>query len=86
MLQYTRFKRWAKDKPSSLLGPFISYEKDKFSDFYPRVHIFIVTFEWAQEATVLQYTRLERRARDKHSSLLGPIVSYEEDKVFVNFI
>jgi hypothetical protein len=35
---------------------------------------------------VLQYTRLERQAKGKHSSLLGPIISYEEDKVFVNFI
>jgi hypothetical protein len=32
---------------------------------------------------MLQYTRLERLARVKHSSLLGPFVSYEENKVLV---
>jgi hypothetical protein len=27
------------------------------------------------------YSRLERPDRNKHSSLMGPIVSYEEEKV-----
>ncbi len=27
------------------------------------------------------YTRLEKFARDKHSSLVGPFVSYKENKV-----
>jgi hypothetical protein len=31
---------------------------------------------------VLHYTRLERLAADKHSSLLSPFVSYKENKVF----
>ncbi len=31
---------------------------------------------------VLHYTRLKSLARDKHSSLLGPFVSYEENKEF----
>jgi hypothetical protein len=31
----------------------------------------------AQEARVLRYTGLKRLARDKHSSLPGPFVSYE---------
>jgi hypothetical protein len=30
---------------------------------------------------VLHNSNLERVARDKHSSLLGPFVSYEENKV-----
>jgi hypothetical protein len=34
----------------------------------------------AQYVRVLHYTRLERLVRDKHSSLLGSFVSYEEDK------
>ncbi len=29
----------------------------------------------------LHYTRLERLASDKHSSLLGPLVSYKENEV-----
>ncbi len=33
------------------------------------------------EARVLQNTPLESRAREKHSSLLGPSVSYEENEV-----
>jgi hypothetical protein len=35
----------------------------------------------AQYAGVLHYTILERLARDKHSSLLGPFVSMEENEV-----
>jgi hypothetical protein len=30
---------------------------------------------------MLHYTRLERLASDKYSSLLGPFVRYEENKV-----
>ncbi len=48
---------------------------------YSQHFIFFVTCEWVQQARVLQYTRLERLARDKHSSLLGPFVSYEENGV-----
>jgi hypothetical protein len=29
----------------------------------------------------LQWTKLERLGRDKHASLFGPFVSYEEKKV-----
>jgi hypothetical protein len=39
-------------------------------------------YEWAQQARVLCYNRLERFASNKHSSLLDPFVSYEENKVF----
>ena len=44
--------------------------------------IFFVTFEWALYVTVLLRTRLERLARDKHSSLLDPFVSYVEKRIF----
>jgi hypothetical protein len=67
------------------MPPFAKNYRKMYCEFHPRVHIFLVTFEWAQEARMLQYTRFKRWAKDKHSSLLGPIVSYEEDKVFVNF-
>jgi hypothetical protein len=33
------------------------------------------------DTRVLLYTILDRRTRDKHSSLLGPLVSYKEDEV-----
>jgi hypothetical protein len=36
-------------------------------------------YEWAQSARVLHYSRLERLAREKHLSLLGPFVSYKEN-------
>jgi hypothetical protein len=36
-----------------------------------------------KKATALCYTRLERLARNKHSSLMGPFESYEENAVFV---
>jgi hypothetical protein len=67
------------------MPPFARNDRKMYCEFHPRVHIFLVTFEWAQEARMLQYTRLERRAKGKHSSLSGPIINYEEDKVFVNF-
>ncbi len=40
-----------------------------------------VTYEWAQQARKLHYTRLERVARDRYSRFLGPFVSYEEKNV-----
>jgi hypothetical protein len=49
---------------------------------YSQHFIFYVSHSWAQEARVLRYTGLKRYARDKHSSLLGPIVFYVENEVF----
>jgi hypothetical protein len=37
--------------------------------------LFSLTYEWAKEGSVLPYTRLECLAKDKHSNLLGPLVS-----------
>jgi hypothetical protein len=42
--------------------------------------IFFVAYEWAQYARKLQNTRLEGLAGDKHSRLLGPFESYEENE------
>jgi hypothetical protein len=47
--------------------------------------IFFVSYEWAQEESVLYYTKLERVARDKHSSLLGQFVSCEEKSAQILF-
>ncbi len=41
---------------------------------------FFAAYKLAKYGNVLQYTRLGRLARDKHFSLLGPFVSYEEIK------
>jgi hypothetical protein len=43
--------------------------------------IFFVTYVCAQEARVLHYTRLERPANDKRSSLLGLFISNEDKEV-----
>jgi hypothetical protein len=48
---------------------------------YLQHFIFIVTSKLAQKARMLHYTWLERFALDKHYSLLGPFISYEENKV-----
>jgi hypothetical protein len=45
------------------------------------IHLFFVTYEWAQQARVLHFTRLERLVRDKYSISLGPFLSYEENEV-----
>jgi len=46
---------------------------------YSQNFIFFATYEWAQWASVLHYTRLIMLAGDKYSSLLGPIICYEEN-------
>ena len=40
-----------------------------------------VTYQWAQYFRELHYTMLERSAREKRSSFLGPFVSLEENEV-----
>jgi hypothetical protein len=40
---------------------------------------FFVTYEWAQKAIVLYYTKLEKLASDKHSSLLGQFICFKEN-------
>ncbi len=43
--------------------------------------IFLITYECAQSVRVLHYyTKMERLARVKHSSLSDPFVSYKENK------
>jgi hypothetical protein len=39
--------------------------------------IFLLNYEWAQEAVMLHCTMLKRLSNDKHSSLLDPLVSFE---------
>jgi hypothetical protein len=55
-------------------------------ELYSQHFIFVITYELAQYGTVLIYTSRERLARDKHSSLLDPFVSYEENKLLLLFL
>jgi hypothetical protein len=57
------------------MPPFARNDRKMYCEFHPRVHNFILTFEWAQEARVFQM-----HANDKHTRLFCPIVSYEENK------
>jgi hypothetical protein len=86
VLHYTRLKWLASGKHSSLLGPFVTYKENKvLSVWLPRLFlwhfIYVITSEWAQKASVLHNTRLKRLTSDKQPSLLGPYVSYIENKV-----
>ncbi len=79
-------ERLAKDKHSSLLGSFLSYKENEMlqiclQGLYSQNLIFSVCCEWAQYIWVLYQNKLERLARDKHTSLLGSFLSYEENEV-----
>jgi hypothetical protein len=43
--------------------------------------IFFATYECTEYARLLHYTRLLRLVEEKHYSLLGPFISWEENKV-----
>ncbi len=84
MLYYTRPEKLDRVKHSSLLGPFVSYEENEvvWIQLIPSQHfIFFLNYELAQYVRVLHYTRPEKLDKDKHSCLLGPFVSYEENEV-----
>ncbi len=46
--------------------------------FFTTLH-FLVIYEWAQQARMLDYTGSEKLASDKHSSLLGACISIKEN-------
>jgi hypothetical protein len=87
VLDYIGLDILVSDKHSSLLDSFVSYEEIGVlwilsQGLCSKHYMFFITYKWAQWARVLHYTRLERFATDKRSSLLGPPVSYEESEVF----
>jgi len=49
---------------------------------YPQHVIFFVASKRAHQARVLNCAKLERIARDKHSSLLGQFLGYRENEMF----
>jgi hypothetical protein len=68
-----------RDKHTSLFNPFISYEENKVLWIrplgpYSQLYIFFVAYEWAKQARVLHWTRVEMLAMDKHRSLLRSYV------------
>ncbi len=82
---YIKLGGFARDEHSRLLGPLVLYEENEvvqiqFQGPCSQHFIFFLIYEWAQYARVLHHTRLERLASEKHSSLLCPLLSYEENK------
>ncbi len=86
LLHYTRPERLAMDKHSSLFSPFVRYDKNEYLwilllRLYYQHFIFSVTYKWAQKARVLHNTKPERLAKDNHSNLFSPFVSYDENEL-----
>ncbi len=83
MLHNTWLVRLVIDEHPSLLGLLIIYEKMKCCEYDTWGHIqnTLFPYEWAQYAKVLHCTLPEWLVFDKHSSLLGPFLSYEENEV-----
>ncbi len=63
------------------LGIVLKFVFAKVLDVHSQHFIFFITYERSQYVSALYYTRLEMFAGDKHSSLLGPFISYEENSV-----
>jgi hypothetical protein len=77
-------KRLAKNKHSSLLDPFVSYEEYEVFEYVPGASqhiIFFVTYSWAQWFRVLHQPSMESLYRHKHSSLLDLFIGFEENEV-----
>ncbi len=53
---------------------------------YSQLLIFFVTYERAEEARVLDYTRLERFSSNKHSFFIGTIHKFRRKWSVVNMV
>jgi len=75
----TRLERFAGDKHSSLLGPFVSNKENKVN-MGPRAQFTTLHFLLNLRKGPISHTvtTLKRLSSDKHSSLLGPFVSYKK--------
>jgi hypothetical protein len=72
---YTRLERLDRDKHSSLLGPFVSY--DEILNTAPgTVFKTLHKLQMGPICRTVTLHKVERLAKDKHSSLLSPFVSY----------
>jgi hypothetical protein len=89
VLHYTWLEILAKDKHSSLLAPFVSYDenevlwKKKCCEYGPRsrIHKTFIFNATCTNKLVFNYTKQKYLAEDKHSSLLVPFVSYSKNEV-----
>ncbi len=85
---YIRLERLARNKLSCSLEPFLSYEENKGFGIRPLESysqaFFFVTYKWVKYAGVLNHGTLKKLTMDKHSSLLDPSLSYEENRGFLN--
>ncbi len=81
----TRLEKLARDKHSSLLCKFVNYGRKKFYNVGACVQCYknflLVIQEFILSQSVCQ-TRLEKLARDKHSSLLCSYVNYGRKKFY----
>ncbi len=75
------------NKHSSLLGPFISYKKWSVVIIQPGLFsqhfIFFVTYKWPNKLECCITLALKGLKWDKHSSLLGPFISYKKWRVVI---
>jgi hypothetical protein len=69
------------DKRTSLLGELVSYKESEAPGTVLTTFISVLAYELVQHVRAFHFTRLERLARDKRTSLLGPFVSYKENEV-----
>jgi len=76
---FTMWERLAGDKHSSLLGLFVSSKENKVNmgpvTEFTTLHFLLNVRKGPISQTV---TTLKRLSSDKHSSLLGPFVSYKK--------
>ncbi len=86
VFHYARLEMLARDKHSSLLGPFICYQGNEVLWILPQgpnsQHLILfIAYESAQYTRLLLSTKLQRLANDKQSNLLGPLICYQGNEV-----
>jgi hypothetical protein len=72
------------------MDPFVSYAENEGlwiwpHGLYSQHFIFFLIYKRVQRAKVLYYSKLENLVTDKHSSLLGPFLSYTENTYFSSY-
>ncbi len=79
--QKAKLKTVQSDKHSGLFGAFVAYNNSIVNTApgpYSKHFIFLLTYEWAQKARALHYTKLKALQSDKHSGLFGAFVAYDK--------
>ncbi len=73
--------QWYSDIFPFSIIPWKSYLRQELQGPFSQNYIFFVTYEFAKKAGVLHYMKAEMLVSEKHTSLLGPFISYEENEV-----